>query len=103
MAIVVDADDFGLNADELVEALKFENIVGRRFLDPPVHRMSYYRERYGDVSLPVTEAIASRAVALPLYSDMTIAEVTRITDAIRRIGEEHGAVRARLSAAPAPA
>ena len=32
MAMIVDREAFGLNADELVEALRAENIVGRRFL-----------------------------------------------------------------------
>jgi len=103
MAMVVDRDTFGLNADELVEALRPENIVGRRFLDPPVHRMSYYRSRYGDVSLPVTESVAANAVALPLYSDMTIDEVTAITGAVHRLQAESAAVRARLASVPAPA
>jgi dTDP-4-amino-4,6-dideoxygalactose transaminase len=101
MAFVVDADEFGLSADETVDALKLDNIVGRRFLDPPVHRMSYYRERFGDVSLPVTDSVASRAVALPLYSDMTVDELTRITDAVRRIHEERTDVRSRLASARA--
>jgi dTDP-4-amino-4,6-dideoxyglucose len=103
MAIVVEREAFGLTADELVEALRAENIVGRRFLDPPVHRMSYYRQRFGDVSLPVTESIAANAVALPLYSDMTVDEVTRITDAARQLQAEARDVRARLSSAPATA
>lgn len=103
MAIVVDREIFGLNADEVVEALRAENIVGRRFLDPPVHRMSYYRRRFGDVSLPATEFVASNTVALPLYSDMTHDEVARITDAIRQLQAAASEVRARLSSAPATA
>jgi len=103
MAIVVDRDAFGLSADELVEALRSENIVGRRFLDPPVHRMSYYRKRFGDVSLPVTEHVAANAVALPLYSDMTLDEVARITDAVRELQSAAREVRGRLSSAPATA
>ena len=103
MAFVVDREAFGLNADELVEALRADNIVGRRFLDPPVHRMSYYRQRFGDVTLPVTEHIASNAVALPLYSDMTLDEVTRITDAVSQLQSGAREVRARLSSAPATA
>jgi len=103
MAIVVDRDAFGLSADELVEALRSENIVGRRFLDPPVHRMSYYRKRFGDVSLPVTEHVAANAVALPLYSDMTLDEVARITGAVRELQSAAREVRGRLSSAPATA
>jgi UDP-4-amino-4-deoxy-L-arabinose-oxoglutarate aminotransferase len=103
MAIVVDREIFGLNADEMVEVLRAENIVGRRFLDPPVHRMSYYRQRFGDVSLPVTEFVASNTVALPLYSDMTHDEVARITDAIGQLQSAASEVRARLSSASATA
>jgi dTDP-4-amino-4,6-dideoxy-D-glucose transaminase len=103
MAIVVDRDAFGLSADELVEALRSENIVGRRFLDPPVHRMSYYRKRFGDVSLPVTEHVAANAVALPLYSDMTLDEVARITGAVRELQSAAREVRGRLSSAAATA
>lgn len=103
MAMIVDRDAFGLTADELVEALRADNIVGRRFLDPPVHRMSYYRSRFGDVSLPVTEHVAANAVALPLYSDMTMEEVTGITGAVQRLQAESRAVRARLASVPANA
>ena len=103
MAMVVDRDAFGLNADELVEALRPENIVGRRFLDPPVHKMSYYRGRFGDVTLPETEYVASNAVALPLYSDMTLEEVTGITGAVQQLQAESRAVRARLAAVAATA
>ena len=103
MAIVVDRAAFGLNADELVAALRFENIVGRRFLDPPVHRMSFYRERFGDISLPVTEHIASNAVALPVYSDMSMDEVNRITKAVARLQAEARAVKAALTSSAATA
>jgi dTDP-4-amino-4,6-dideoxygalactose transaminase len=101
MAIVIDRQAFGLNADEVVEALRAENIVGRRFLDPPVHRMSYYRQRFGDVTLPVTEYVAANAVALPLYSDMTDDEVTRICKAVAALQPAAREVRARLTSAAA--
>jgi len=103
MAMLVDPQAFGLNADELAEALKPENIVARRFLDPPVHKMSYYRGRFGDISLPVTEFVAGNAVALPLYSDMTSREVEIITNAVRDLQANSAAVRGHLSAQSAPA
>ena len=103
MAMLVDPQAFGLNADELAEALKPENIVARRFLDPPVHKMSYYRGRFGDISLPVTEFVAGNAVALPLYSDMTSREVEIITNAVRDLQANSAAVRAHLSAQSAHA
>jgi dTDP-4-amino-4,6-dideoxygalactose transaminase len=99
MALVVDHEEFGLTADELVGALRFENIIARRFLDPPVHRMAYYRRTLGQITLPVTEDISPRAVALPVYSDMTVDEVSRITTAVRGIRDNSAAVRAKLASA----
>lgn len=37
---------------------------------PPTHQFSYYRQRYPGICLPITEAIASREVTLPLYPMM---------------------------------
>ena len=103
MAMLIDPQAFGLNADQLTEALKPENIVARRFLDPPVHKMLYYRGRFGDISLPVTEFVAGNAVALPLYSDMTSREVETITNAVRDLQANSAAVQSHLSAQSAPA
>ncbi len=38
---------------------------------PPIHRFSYYRERFGDVSLPCTEDVAARELTLPLFPTMS--------------------------------
>jgi hypothetical protein len=37
---------------------------------PPIDKFSYYRQRYGDIALPATEAAAAREVTLPLYPSM---------------------------------
>lgn len=51
---------------------------------PPIHRFTYYRNRYPDVSLPVTEDIASREVTLPLYPGMTDEMVGWVVDAVKQ-------------------
>ncbi len=38
---------------------------------PPIHKFSYYRQRYGDIVLPATETAAAREVTLPLYPTMS--------------------------------
>ena len=53
--------------------------------------------------LPVTEFVASNAVALPVYSDMTWREVEIITGAVRDLQANSAAVRERLTAQSAPA
>lgn len=51
---------------------------------PPIHRFSYYRSRFGEISLPVTEDIAAREVTLPLYPGMTLQSQDLVIDAVRR-------------------
>jgi dTDP-4-amino-4,6-dideoxygalactose transaminase len=49
---------------------------------PPVHHFQYYRERYSDVSLPITEATAAREVTLPLYPTMSQNDVDLVVSAV---------------------
>ncbi len=51
---------------------------------PPIHKFSYYRDRYPGVSLPVTEAAAAREVTLPLYPTMSEADVDTVVAAVKR-------------------
>jgi dTDP-4-amino-4,6-dideoxygalactose transaminase len=48
---------------------------------PPVHRFSIYAA--AAVDLPVTEAYAARAVTLPLFATMTLAQQDEVVDAVR--------------------
>jgi dTDP-4-amino-4,6-dideoxygalactose transaminase len=50
---------------------------------PPVHRFSYYRGRYPEVSLPTTEEIAAREVTLPLYPSLLEAEQDSVVEAVK--------------------
>jgi dTDP-4-amino-4,6-dideoxygalactose transaminase len=64
------------------------NVDRRQFMDglrergiqtsihyPPIHRFSYYQQRYPEISLPLTESIAAREVTLPLYPGMADEDV----------------------------
>lgn len=44
---------------------------------PPVHELSYYRDRWPELQLPVTEEFARRELTLPLHPKMTEADVER--------------------------
>ena len=50
---------------------------------PPIHQFSYYRERYPDLELPITEALARREVTLPLYPGMTDQMVDLVASAVK--------------------
>jgi dTDP-4-amino-4,6-dideoxygalactose transaminase len=81
--ILVDAQEFGVAASSLAEALTAEGIEVRRYYSPPVHRMRPYRN--SGASLPVTDHAASRVVTLPLWVGMTDDHVVRVAEVISRI------------------
>lgn len=51
-------------------------------LYPAIHRFSAYRERYPEVSLPLTELAASSQLTLPLFPHMTFSDQDRVVSAI---------------------
>lgn len=49
---------------------------------PPIHRFTYYGERYPNISLPITEEVCAREVTLPLYPTMTDEQVEYVIAAV---------------------
>jgi dTDP-4-amino-4,6-dideoxygalactose transaminase len=83
----IDADAAGATRDEYQRALAEENIATSiHFL--PVHKLTYYRERFaGQLPLPVAERAGDEVLSLPLspaHSDDDIADVVA---ALRRVHE----------------
>lgn len=44
----------------------------------PLHQSTYYRERFGDLSLPITEELSGRLLRLPMYYDLSEDDAFRI-------------------------
>lgn len=68
--------------DLVMERMLDQRIATRRGV-MAIHEEPYYRERFGDVSLPVTEAATRQTVLLPLYATMTESEQDRVVEALR--------------------
>ncbi|MBI3512914.1 MAG: DegT/DnrJ/EryC1/StrS family aminotransferase [Proteobacteria bacterium] len=49
----------------------------------PCHHHPAYRGRFGDVRLPVTETVVGEILSLPMYPELTDAQVGRVIDAVR--------------------
>jgi dTDP-4-amino-4,6-dideoxygalactose transaminase len=96
--IVVDPERFGMNRDELAMALERENISVRKYFEMPCHHMAAYTAQR-NIALPNTEWAAYNVLALPVYNDMTAEECNGITQAIREIHQQAGAVRGALELA----
>jgi dTDP-4-amino-4,6-dideoxygalactose transaminase len=85
--IAVDADAFGTSRDALRRALAADGVDTRCYFDPPVHRQTAYAD-LGTPALPVTDAVASAVLSLPIYPALSPTSVRRIADLV-------GTVRAR--------
>jgi dTDP-4-amino-4,6-dideoxygalactose transaminase len=85
LPVVINPVALGCDRDQTVALLARENLHVRKYYNPPCHHMSIYSDKRYQPSLPVTERVARRVVALPVYNDMTTAECDGIIEAFRRV------------------
>ena len=80
-------DGFPLSRDELYERLKAQGIYSRRYFFPLLSNLEMYRHTPSadPANLPVANDAAARVLCLPIYPDLTDAQVERIVAAIRMV------------------
>lgn len=73
----------GLNRDQIIPAMEAQGIPIRGYFSP-IHLQPYIRERFGTRAseLPVTEAMASRTIALPFHNNLSQPEIERVVSAL---------------------
>jgi UDP-4-amino-4-deoxy-L-arabinose-oxoglutarate aminotransferase len=84
--IRVDIDRLAMSRDKFMQALKDKKIgTGLHFR--ATHTQKYYLEKYADskVTLADTEWNSERICSLPLFPDMTDADVQRVVAAIKEV------------------
>jgi dTDP-4-amino-4,6-dideoxygalactose transaminase len=74
----------GVNREALINALRSEGIQTSIHY-PAIHRFTYYRSRYGDISLPRTETVSDRELTLPLYPSMSLEQVDLVAESLIRL------------------
>jgi dTDP-4-amino-4,6-dideoxygalactose transaminase len=70
--------------DGFMQRMLDEGIATRRGI-MSTHREPAYVTRFGSQYLPESEAASDQCVCLPLYTQMTDAEIGRVTEAVRRL------------------
>jgi dTDP-4-amino-4,6-dideoxygalactose transaminase len=84
--ILVDREEFGIEAAELARALAAEGVQTRRYYTPPVHAMHAYRSlASSNGGLPVTDRACGRVLTLPLWGQMTEYHISGVVSATARI------------------
>ena len=82
--VYFDADEFGMDRNEVLEKLAEENIFARKYFYPLTSEFSVYQGRFPIQETPVAFDASRHVLTLPLYSDLTIEDVDRICDVILR-------------------
>jgi perosamine synthetase len=74
----------GVNRDAVAAKLTARHVPTRPYFRP-IHLQPYYRERFGDLagSLPVTEDVGRRALALPFHGRLSDESIGYVTEALR--------------------
>ena len=99
--VVVEVDEraTGVSRDELLEVLRVENVLARRYFYPGCHRMAPYRSEVPEAGsrLPATEALANRVLVLPTGTAVTPDDVGGICEIVRLAVERGGELHAQLA------
>ncbi len=84
--IWIDEQACGLSRRQVFEALMARNIAVQVHY-VPIHLFSYYRERFGTApgQYPEAERFYSGEISLPMFPQMTDAELARVVGALREI------------------
>ena len=77
-------DGYPLSRNRLFEALQAEGITARKYFYPLTSQTACCRNRFNPGFTPLATAVAERVLCLPLYGEMTDADVDRVC---RVIGE----------------
>jgi dTDP-4-amino-4,6-dideoxygalactose transaminase len=81
--VEVDADRFGCGRDQLRDHLAAHGVLARRYFTPGCHRQPPYNSQGNGWSLPHTERLSGRLLALPNGTQLGAGDVPRICRLIR--------------------
>lgn len=93
----VDEREFGLPRDLLIDILKAENVVARRYFYPGLHRTIPYAQelpQYLDC-LPNTDSLCSSCIQFPIGALVNAQSVERICNILNRAHQASAEIRSR--------
>lgn len=73
----------GVDRTKFISRLQKAGIQASVHFDPPVHRQKFYRQ-FARQPLPLTDKLSQTEVTLPLYPDMSLAEIEVLAKAVKK-------------------
>ena len=88
-SVSVDPEAFGMNRDELAQALLAENITTKKYFWPPLHKQDLYASYFENrpVDLHNTNYITDTVLSLPIYESLSDETAQAITATIKRLAK----------------
>jgi dTDP-4-amino-4,6-dideoxygalactose transaminase len=87
--IVLEIDELatGITRDEIIQILRAENVLARRYFYPGCHKMEPYRSHFPHayLLLPQTEKLTTRVLSLPTGTAVSSQDIINICQIIRFI------------------
>lgn len=85
LVLEIDEAVTAIGRDHLVELLRAENVLARRYFYPGCHRMEPYRSYFphAGLVLPETERMTARVLSLPTGTGVTDEDIRQICNIIR--------------------
>ncbi len=80
--VIFDPVVFGENRDEVCARLAENDINARKYFYPLTNSFGCYKGKYNPELTPVAKRISEQVLTLPLYADLSVADVDRICDVI---------------------
>lgn len=77
-------DGYKMTRDEVFEKLRENDIIARKYFYPLTNSFECYRDLYNVDETPVAKFISERVLTLPLYADLSLDDVDRICEIIKR-------------------
>ena len=75
----------GATRTALQQGLKQEGVPSAVYYPRALHQQPAYAGSHDGASLPVSEDLATRIMALPIHPDLSDADVERVCDAVARV------------------
>lgn len=87
LPVLFDPKVFGATRDDVFDTLDAVGVGARKYFYPLVSDFACYRSVYSSDRTPVAKKSALRVLTLPMYADLTLADVDRICDAVLAAGK----------------
>ena len=69
--------------DDIMKVLSDKNIACAVYYPIPLHQQKVFADQYGNVSLPITEKVASECFSLPIFPELSTDQIDTIVEVIR--------------------